>query len=88
MKTCACCKQTKPLSDFPPRANRPSGVHSSCRPCRQRQQREYYLRNRVERPVVETGFIPPTDFLAMGPADGGRWWLALGGLSIGGRHEP
>lgn len=42
MKRCTKCHVIKPLTDFPPRNNRPSGFQSHCRACAYAYRHDYY----------------------------------------------
>lgn len=44
-KRCSKCGETRPISDFSPRPERPCGVRSSCKPCVRRATAEYRARN-------------------------------------------
>jgi len=70
-KTCTHCHQPKPLSAFSPRKGRlrGPGVHSTCKECRRVLNREAYRRSRAALPVVEAGWVAPTDFLWPGPVE-------------------
>lgn len=41
IKRCTKCKETKPLSKFSKRSNRPCGYQSECKSCRLEYQRKY-----------------------------------------------
>lgn len=44
LKTCACCKQVKPRSDFPKKAANKDGLYSYCKPCNVEKVRQYHAR--------------------------------------------
>lgn len=48
MKTCADCRQTKPLEEFGTDAGRSDGRNPYCRVCKRRQGAEYRQRHRVK----------------------------------------
>lgn len=43
---CSKCGQSKPVSQFPARADRPSGHASRCKECEKARQADYYARNK------------------------------------------
>jgi len=46
MKTCSVCKESKPLSDFHRRRNRPGGYASRCKTCKAVAATAYYEKNK------------------------------------------
>lgn len=42
MKTCSRCGETKELSCFSKRSNRPSGIQSKCKDCEREVRRKYW----------------------------------------------
>lgn len=50
MKTCRCCYQTKPYTEFSPRLRMKDGHKSECKACKKQLSHEYYLRHRELRP--------------------------------------
>lgn len=48
MKTCAKCKQTKPLDEFCKNKARADGLHHSCRACKRADQAEWYQKHKKE----------------------------------------
>ena len=46
MKVCYCCKQEKPLSEFPENRKRPDGRNSLCKACKKIYNATYYERTK------------------------------------------
>lgn len=45
LKTCTKCKETKPLTDFCNLQRNKDGLHSNCRICKQKSERDYFHQN-------------------------------------------
>jgi len=45
MKKCSCCKEVKPLSDFPPNKSKRDGLQSECAECRTDIKRKAVIKN-------------------------------------------
>lgn len=41
-KSCATCKQVKPVSEFAKNRRQPDGLQTACKPCRNAYNRNYY----------------------------------------------
>ena len=46
MKTCPACKQSKPISDFPPNKKNKDGLNIKCRVCFNAYMKEWYAKNK------------------------------------------
>lgn len=80
MKPCTKCKQVKPFSEFRQRSDRRS-LLSWCNGCMLQSSREAHARRRL--PIrdalnVVQGYVPPVDFLEMGPTEGGALVASVG----------
>lgn len=47
MKTCSCCKELKPFSDFSLNKSKKSGYSSECKPCHRIKRKRYYESNKT-----------------------------------------
>lgn len=48
-KTCSCCRQSKPLSDFRKEAAKRDGHQNYCRDCSNQKRREAYPAQKLAR---------------------------------------
>lgn len=55
-KRCTGCGETKPLSQFNPRPNRPGGRHSRCKTCLNIYHRSHYAKNREHIKAVQAPY--------------------------------
>lgn len=62
VKTCTRCGETKPVSEFSPRAGSAARYQSRCRPCASAAARESQERRASESPIDPSRYIPRVDF--------------------------
>lgn len=65
-KVCACCKQTKPITDFNKDRQKTDGLMSYCKPCNSLKTSMFYQKTKTStRPYIKRGKLTVNEYAAV-----------------------